>query len=106
MFLANLPEPSYEYNQVAGLTYTYVLSDDGNYVVDILLADGTPIDEEAKYTVLLDTFTDLMGYDFTGLTPVVQELSDVVDILQEYLQSEDCVIYPEAQNRAQQVEAE
>ena len=52
MFLANLPEPSYEYNQVAGLTYTYVLSDDGNYVVDIFLADGTSIDEEGSYNCI------------------------------------------------------
>ena len=70
------------------------------------MADGTPIDEAAEYTVLLDTYTDLMGFDFSGLTPVTQELSDTVAILQDYLQSDACVVYPEAQNRAQQVEAE
>lgn len=72
--------------QVAGLRYTYTGKGQQARVVRVTKTDGTPLDLQAKYRVVINDFLHSNAkYGFVG-TPVVGSLASDTDVFVQYIQ--------------------
>jgi 5'-nucleotidase len=85
-----LPHQNYtKVLQVSGLSYTWNASrPDGDKIVEVLQADGTPIDVDATYTVTVNSFLAGGGDNFSVLTEGSDQVIGPIDLdaLIEYIQ--------------------
>ncbi len=92
-----------KYLQVSGLSYTYDVSKpEGERMISVILADGTPLDLEARYTVCVNDFMAGGGDGYSMLNvlnadnpdiPLAEDVTLVMDSL--YFQRELFAAYLE-----------
>ncbi len=72
------PEGNGKFPQVAGMTYAFKASEDGNKLTSVTLSDGTPLNMNARYKVVINSFLagGGDGYTMFNLLDNSKEMAD------------------------------
>lgn len=104
--IAKNPAADAGFQHVSGMSYTYALGESGNVIVDMFFANGEPIKDTDTFKLAFELYVpdNFKVMEIDGLSKSIEGQVEAANVLNSYLNSDDCVIEADAGGRSTEVD--